>query len=244
MWGKFKDEIFLQHSRKGLMSMANNGANRNSSQFFFTLKAIPHLDGKHVVFGEVVDGIDVVDKIAAIPTDSKQFPKETVLVEDCGELRDGKEVAATITSTKSTPFGGFALSQSSVSSPFSSFGGKQNTASSPFSSFSNTTGNATTPFGSFSSTTAAPNTAKPSPFASFSSVASKNTTSTTPFASFGSSSPKNTQTSSPLASFSGGNSSNPPLGGVSGSSSSAGQFGSFGGSSSSSTPFSFGKPRK
>ena len=46
MWGKFKDEKFLAHSRRGLLSYANNGPNRNSSQFFITLRATPHLDGK------------------------------------------------------------------------------------------------------------------------------------------------------------------------------------------------------
>ena len=49
MWGKFKDEFFMQHSRKGLISMANNGPNRNSSQFFFTLRATHSLDEKHSV---------------------------------------------------------------------------------------------------------------------------------------------------------------------------------------------------
>ena len=52
MWGKFKDEMFMQHSKAMLLSMANNGPNRNSSQFFFTLKPVSYLDGKHVVFGE------------------------------------------------------------------------------------------------------------------------------------------------------------------------------------------------
>jgi peptidylprolyl isomerase len=46
-WGKFKDELFMQHSKPGLLSMANSGKNTNSSQVFFTLKKVPFLDGKH-----------------------------------------------------------------------------------------------------------------------------------------------------------------------------------------------------
>ena len=46
MWGKFKDEAFMAHNRRGLLSYANNGPNRNGSQFFITLKSTPHLDGK------------------------------------------------------------------------------------------------------------------------------------------------------------------------------------------------------
>lgn len=85
MWGNFRDEVFMQHNRKGLLSMANNGPDRNRSQFFFTLRALPSLDGKHVVFGEVVDGIEVLDKIAAVATDNKQRPLERVVIVDCGD---------------------------------------------------------------------------------------------------------------------------------------------------------------
>jgi cyclophilin family peptidyl-prolyl cis-trans isomerase len=102
VWGKFKDELFMQHSRKGLLSMANNGKNGNQSQFFFTLQATPSLNGKHVVFGEVVEGMKIIELIASIPTDAKQYPQESVMVENCGELRDGKEIQGKVGSASSS----------------------------------------------------------------------------------------------------------------------------------------------
>eukprot|EP00754_Rhynchopus_humris_P001253 Rhum_TRINITY_DN10759_c0_g1::Rhum_TRINITY_DN10759_c0_g1_i1::g.40054::m.40054/K10598/PPIL2, CYC4, CHP60; peptidyl-prolyl cis-trans isomerase-like 2 len=70
--GTFKDEIMgrLRHDKRGVLSMANSGKDTNGSQFFLTLGAAPHLDGKHSVFGQVTAGFPVLDQADAVPTDA------------------------------------------------------------------------------------------------------------------------------------------------------------------------------
>lgn len=84
---KFEDENFeMQHVGPGLLSMANSGPNSNGSQFFITCDACQWLDGKHVVFGKVVDGLLCMRKIENVPVGPNSKPKLPVTVSECGEL--------------------------------------------------------------------------------------------------------------------------------------------------------------
>lgn len=84
---KFPDENFLRtHDTPGLLSMANSGPNTNGSQFFITFRDTPHLNNRHVVFGKLRDGMEVLQVMENVSTDANDCPRAEVIISNCGQL--------------------------------------------------------------------------------------------------------------------------------------------------------------
>ncbi|CAM9475166.1 unnamed protein product [Scytosiphon promiscuus] len=84
---KFADENFVRsHEERGLLSMANAGPDTNGSQFFITFGAAPHLDGRHTVFGRLVEGMEVLDIMEKVSTGGNDRPRLPVSIDDCGQV--------------------------------------------------------------------------------------------------------------------------------------------------------------
>ena len=89
---KFEDENFkISHDKPGLLTMANSGPNSNTSQFIITCQPCKWLDGKNVVFGEVIQGFEVCAQIQKVRTNSRDQPLIKITIKDCGEIIQSKK---------------------------------------------------------------------------------------------------------------------------------------------------------
>lgn len=82
----FKDENFKYRNKKGSLSMANAGPNTNGSQFFINVADNDGLDNKHIVFGKVVENLELIEYINSRPTDNKDKPLRDIRINDCGRI--------------------------------------------------------------------------------------------------------------------------------------------------------------
>ena len=80
------ENLDITHNKPGLLSMANSGPNTNGSQFFITTVNTPHLDGKHVVFGEVVKGFEYIKLLESVQTDNNDRPYQDIKIIDIREI--------------------------------------------------------------------------------------------------------------------------------------------------------------
>merc|ERR1711948_124510 len=118
----FSDEaggLALRHAKRGLLSMANSGKDTNGSQFFILFKPAHHLNGKHVVFGEIVEGHSTLDAIEGVKTLSDDKPIAPIVVSRCGVL-ERRVVGMRKVKRKREDDGGGKESSSSSSSSSSS----------------------------------------------------------------------------------------------------------------------------
>jgi len=132
LWGQFSEKNLLKHEL-GVVSMANRGkVEENGSQFFVALKDLPNLNGKHVVFGRVIHGLDAILAMGQRETDEKQRPVEPLRIVDCGVLSESKAalvVESSISNEKATApvaFGSSNTPSFSGQVPKSLFGSKSN----------------------------------------------------------------------------------------------------------------------